>query len=199
MIKKIVAGILILGLMLTPITAIATPPRYVQPQRLVIKEKVIQYGDVLRVIGIPVTDANTEYHFKTQQLNSCLTDEDAQKIAELVVKLLQDKIAKDGTGTTPAPDQPNDAEVKANALIVAKCAACHDSKAPEGQITLVTDGKLTFQDMKGKLSPSNVAWYSYEEAFAGHMPKGKPALTDDEVSILKDYATFLMKKERDDK
>lgn len=223
MIRKLCLGLSLVGLICSPF-AFAGNGRVVYKQKqqvaqpVRVKEKVVEYGDILRVIGIPVNQVGAEYRWQASQnqIQSCLTDEEINKIAQVVVSLMEQKFAPqpqplpNGGGQvipvplpTPAPVPPTpgpppvpDVVSKAENLINARCASCHGVNDHGGQFDFVKNGKISMTDIKGKLPPSDVAWLAYDAVFHERMPQNKPGLTDEEVSIIQSYASYLTLQER---
>lgn len=189
----------ILGMIASPV-AYAT--NYGKRYALNVNEKVVQFGDTLRVIGVPVNQTAPEYYFQASQTpqKPCLTEDDIQKIADLVIKSLETKFGPGvlpNPSPTPAPSPSEDPVVtKAENIISQKCASCHGVSSHGGDFDFVSDGKVALKDLQGSLPASDIAWMMYDAVFHGSMPKGQAALSDDEVSTLQDYALLLTKQER---
>ena len=211
MFKKVCAAVAILGLIGSPV-AFATN-QYRQTQRLRVAEKVVQFSDTLRVVGIPVSQTGAEYHWQAQpqpQVQAqqpCLSDQDVQKLVTAIVQALRQEF---GTQPQPQPQpQPNPTPVapppvdpvisKAETIITNKCASCHGVSSHGGNFDFVADGKVVLKDLEGGLPPSDIAWLMYDTTFHGSMPKGQSALSDEEVKQLQDYAVLLTRQERSSK
>lgn len=183
---------LAIGLFLLFVFGVISYPAFGNPrritlsnQRVVIREKVVNYGELLKVIAVPVTETDAEYYFeKASKVH--ISDDDAKKIAEFVIKLLEEKLATDET--------TNELEQKVADLVNNNCLDCHNNDKRGGDLSFVgTDGSLTLSDTNGKLTEAEIAFLMYSQSFDQKMPKGKDPLSDEDVSLLKQYTLFKTK------
>jgi hypothetical protein len=174
---------------LSLIDVYANPRIRINRERVIIREKVVNYGELLKVIAVPVTETNAEYYFeKASKVH--ISDEDAKKIAEFVIKLLEEKLADE-----TSPDNPTESQVVE--LVNNRCLDCHNNDKRGGDLSFVgLDGTLTLSNTDNTLTEGEIATLMYLAAFDGSMPKGGTKLTDEEVALLQKFAKDRIKYRR---
>jgi mono/diheme cytochrome c family protein len=181
--------------------------QYHNNNQVVIEQKVIEYGDSLQIIAVPVTDLGVapQYYYQSEPLRGRNLSEADRKaiIEEVVAGVLAgidarfDVVGDDGKPVVPnpgggtveppkeTPAPASDLEKQVLAIFTNNCATCHTAGGldVEGIPTLLaSDGTIK------KLADSNLEQLKrfkvWESTFFGHMPKNSSPLNESDVEIL---------------
>lgn len=184
LIGTIIAGV-ILSLFAANLSTANPRHRVVVRDQVVVKEKVVNYGQLLKIIAVPVTQTDAEYYWEKASKVE-ISDEDAQKIAEYVIKLLEERLEGEKT--------VNETETAVAEIVNNKCLSCHNGEKKGGGLSFIgEDGSLSLSHEDGSLTQGEVAFLMFSATFDQTMPKGGEKLTDDEVSVLRKFAVTKTK------
>jgi hypothetical protein len=163
-------------------------------ENIIVKEKVVQFGSNLKIVGIPVTDLGPEYYYRKSPQKGEMINEDslARKIAEEIAKKLVE------LGIRPVePNKQDQTVAKANDLIDKRCASCHSGDNPDAGLSFVDEGgKLKLVDKNEKLTQPEIAWLMFSNVLDETMPKSGNKLNLDETKVVHEYAKYLTKQEK---
>lgn len=161
-------------------------PSY-QSQR--IKEKIIEYGEAIKVLGIPVRDVGTEYYFRKPVTDAKLSEEDIQRIVDALLKALSEDLADDKTeGENP------EVVAQFQKLVEQKCYKCHTADDPGGSYSFVSDEKFKLQNVENEeMNEFEIVSKMRKIVKLGKMPKSGP-LTDEEFQVFENYFDYLTDK-----
>lgn len=177
----------------------------VSNNQLIIREKVVQFGDSFKIIGIPVSETKAEYYYQRKQSTGQFTDDDAKKIASYVVDELLRRSGNipqnpQNPSNPPNPEQPNEGvsliEKQTLPLINGRCGTCHSGDTAAGGLSFIKDDKLKLEDLKGVLSEDSIAWMMFSATLDESMPKNGNKLTNEEINLLHDLAKHFTKRKR---
>lgn len=171
---------------------------YNNRQRVVVQEKVIQFGSNLKVIGIPVTDLYPEYYYKTsEKQQGAMINEDA--LAKKIADELAKRLIEMGIRPVEPIKPPSEKIVEdAVALIDKRCASCHTGDKPDGGLAFLDlNSKLNLRDVNEKLTDIEIAWDMFSAVLEEKMPKSGNKLAPNEVEILHKLAKYLTKTQRE--
>jgi mono/diheme cytochrome c family protein len=161
----------------------------------VVKQRVVQFdpNTFLGVQGYYTHGQNLRVQ-KSQEEDEKLKllKEQNEILKQMVNALLKGKGAGD-TGTLPTkPEEPAVPELESKVLEIYsnKCAKCHGDTKADGGLTLVKDGKLVKDQNDGvELAIRNIVHHRVNGVSLSdgevRMPKGAPALSNEEVEVLR--------------
>ena len=183
---------------------------YHNANQVVIEQKVIEYGDSLQIIAVPVTDVGLQYYYQSEPLRGRgLTQEDRDQIVQEVVKGVLAGIDErfeianpDGSVTppkepTPTPTPPESAtpgltelDKKVFDIMTGRgsCAICHTEGSLEKAnmpVLLTKDGSLS--KLTDSTSEQLRRWKIWDSVFEGRMPKNNGVLSDNDTKVFKDW------------
>lgn len=198
--KKLIFGLLIfIPAILLDKVGFSTNP-YVE--QVIVQQKVVQFNPDY-YLGVQGYFAHGENLKQKNQAN--IAAENDALLAELQAqnKLLKDilagltgkKIETPATPPIPEPvDTTPDADKKVLSIFSANCAKCHGDTKSDGGLTLVKGGKLVDVSLAQAVlvhHRTNAVSLDTDEAA---MPKGTPALSDDDVDTIR---LWMVKKAKD--
>lgn len=171
--------------------------KYVQKEQIVVREKVIQFGDNVRIVGIPVEETDAEYYFRKSKEGCApsLTDGDMQKLAGFLAdELIRRGYA--GGGLQPQDPKISDAEAKFTSLVNSRCATCHTGENAKDGLSFMRDGKLFLEDLEGKLTKEEIADQMLDSVLLERMPKTGTKFNNEEILTIQNYKNELIKIKR---
>lgn len=163
---------------------------------VVVKQRVVQF-DPNTFLGIQ------GYYSHGQNLRVQKSQEEDEKLKllkeqneilkQMVNALLKGKVEGGAGGALPVnPEEPAVPELETKVLEIysTKCAKCHGDTKADGGLALVKDGKLVKDQNDGiELAIRNVVHHRVNGVSLSEgevrMPKGAPALSNEEVEVLR--------------
>lgn len=164
-------AITILGLMVSAGVASGDGCRTVVPVRHAIVNQVqAVVAPVAAVVPVQVAAYSVGYNAQ---------GDTAQALREIVAELKALRESLGGTGGgTPTTTDTNQTRVEA--VMVAKCAACH-----KPDVAKTKGGNHTLLTADGKLAQGVNLFELWDEVDSGRMPKGGPPLENEDVAYFK--------------
>jgi hypothetical protein len=166
-------------------------------EKILIQEKIVQFGNNLKIVGIPVTDLYPEYYYKKSENRGNMIDEDAlaKKLADEIMKRFQEMgLRPSDQNNGPKPDQTLSL---ARELVERRCATCHSGDRPDGGLSFLDEeGNLHLVDKNEKLTGVEIAWDMFSATLEEHMPKNGNKLKPEEVELLHNLAKYLTKEQK---
>lgn len=162
---------------------------YDYPARVIVRDKIVEY-DADRFIGAyglyEVADGLVEV--KQHERENAYKDqiELLQKQIEVLTLQLQLK----GVDVAPKDDEPvKDKFAAVTSLFISKCAKCHGDTKQDGGLQLIADGRLVDLDAAEASQVYIRTYFSEAASKAGlaRMPKGAPALSDEEMKVVDEW------------
>lgn len=195
-IKNLLMALLLIGCLGVALPVYSGEYLTYRPNAQRIREKIIEYNQPLKIIGIPVAETNSEYYYKKSAINEGrLSDEEIDRIADAIVA----KLKKD-LGDSPDNEANfNELETNFSALVKTKCAACHNPEQHGGNLGFVdADGKFKLEDYSedGSATQAEIAGLMFDAVFEQRMPKDKEKLSDQDTDLFRKYQSFVLKRDR---
>lgn len=174
-----------------------------QKEQVVVREKIIQFGDNIRIVGIPVEETDAEYYFRKSKEGCApaLSEGDMQKLAGFLADELIKRGYTGGGGLgNPVEPKISEAEAKFTSLVNTRCATCHSGDNAKDGLSFIKDGKLLLEDLNDdvtkRLTKEELADIMFDSVLNQRMPKTGNKLTDEETAVFQTYKNELMKIKR---
>lgn len=163
----------------------------------IVKQRVVQFdpNTYLGVQGYYTHGENLRVQKSTEESETLKELREQNKILrDLVNAVLAGRKLPESPVEEPVQPSGNPLEQAVLKIFVEKCAKCHGDTKQDGGLTLVKEGKLfdiTSEEAFSVFDRSNGVDLEADEA---RMPKGAPALSDEEVKVLYKWAKSKTKK-----
>lgn len=163
---------------------------YDYPARVIVRDKIVEY-DADRFIGAyglyEVADGLVEV--KQHERENSYKDEIEllQKQIELLKLQLQLRGGEVDTKDDMPPEKDKFASI--TSLFISKCSKCHGDTKQDGGLQLIKDGRLVDIDATEANAVFIRTYFSEAASKAGlaRMPKGSPALSNEEMNIIDEW------------
>jgi len=157
-----------------------------------VRQKIVdRHGRYYYIYEVPVSKS-PYYEVNTRP---GLTKEDRELLADDIANLVVEKLAKAiAVEPEPEPVEPpsnSELDLKVQAILLTNCAKCHGNGEKSGKLSFIEDDKLTI--IESDKTPDEIIaikLLKYQIADAvetGRMPKGGEPLSDDDLSVLKNW------------
>lgn len=151
----------------------------------VVKEVVKEFVPVALPVAYPVVAVPVYSYVNAPGYAPPIASDSADRIADIVIKRLEAKFGAKGNGGDGPPAVRGGTNTAGDAvkILTNRCASCHSGQATTG-------GGLSFFEANRTIKAINreVRWDILDAVYEGRMPKGSPALSDEEVDAIRQWA-----------